>query len=725
MDSPLQAAASTVDERTSILVVDDLAEKLLVFETILDELGQELVFARSGAQALREVLQREFAVILLDVNMPDIDGFETATLLRKYKKSAHTPIIFITAYADEEQTRRGYSLGAVDFILSPVIPEVLRSKVRVFVELYTMRQRAMRQGDERAARMAAEARRLVAEQNDKRSHFLSEASRSLGESLDLAVAERRLVELLVNGSTEFALVARVDETHAIELGLAGRSGGAVRELAARDFPPALRGAIAEALASPGRVLLDDAARAALAASMSTGELACAVAIGLSNARRAFGVLIVACGPDVAETAAPDWSILEELSARAATSFENAQLYRSLQRENAERVQAESELQTANRRKDEFLAMLGHELRNPLAPLRNALEVIRRVVPAGDKTGWASDVMDRQLGHMTRLIEELLDVARISEGKIVLSKEPVELREVVRTAVETQQPLIDLHANRLALHLPDSPVWLQGDFARLAQVVGNLLNNAVKNSPDGSPIALRLAMDDGHALLSVRDHGVGIDADLLPTIFDLFVQGTRSLDRSQGGLGVGLTLVKRIVELHGGRIDAHSDGPQCGALFTVRLPAVSVVQPEGGEATDEGVTPCQVGMRILIVDDNRDAAASIAQFLQLEGHEVKFVGDGQQALASVPVFAPQVVVLDIGLPGLSGYDVARRLRAMAHGDRMLLIALTGYGQREDKVQAIEAGFDEHFVKPMDPYALAGFIARWTQGGVAVPQLRARH
>ncbi|MGA0612762.1 response regulator [Caldimonas sp. KR1-144] len=709
------ANAPAEDERSSILIVDDLPEKLLVFETILEDLGQNLVFARSGADALREVLRREFAVILLDVNMPDIDGFETASLLRRYKKSAHTPIIFITSYADEVQTIRGYSLGAVDFILSPVIPAVLRSKVKVFVELHTMRQRAMRQGDERAARMAAEARRLVAEQNDKRSHFLAEASRMLSESLDIGLSEQRLVELLLTGTADRVFLVRTDDGATIERGLAGCAGQAlVRPLEPSAFGAALQAVVVDVLQRKRRVELGSSARAELDRLLpgETPGAAAAVAVPLRSARHAIGALVVASLAGEPDTRGQDWSILEELAARAAIAFENAQLYHSLQRENAERVQAEAQLHIANRRKDEFLAMLGHELRNPLAPLRNALEYIRRVMPVDDKTAWAGEVMDRQLEHMTHLIEELLDVARISEGKITLSKESVELREVVHASVETAQPFIDQHGHRLTVQVPDTPIWMQGDFGRLAQVIGNLLNNAAKNSADGSPIELALSIDGGQAVLTVSDHGVGIDPALLPTIFELFVQGQRSLDRAQGGLGVGLTLVRRIVELHGGSVEAHSEGSNRGAVFTVRLPAVSVVQRAETEVSEQAA-PCHIGQRILIVDDNRDAAASIAQFLQLEGHEVKFVGDGQQALSCVPVFAPQVVVLDIGLPGLSGYDLARRLRSQPPTERALLIALTGYGQREDRLLAIEAGFDQHFVKPTDPYELAGYIARWSQ------------
>jgi signal transduction histidine kinase/DNA-binding response OmpR family regulator len=709
--APAEAGA---EPRASILVVDDLTENLLVYRTVLEELGQHLVFARSGAQALREVLQHDFAVILLDVNMPDIDGFETASLVRRYRRSAHTPIIFVTSYADEMQTVRGYALGAVDFMLSPVVPEVLRTKVKVFVDLHTMQQRMRRQGDERAARMAAEAARAVAERNDQRSHFLATASRVLGESLDLALAERQLLELLVPRHADWALLVPLDREH-------GRGPGDALLLRADGVDGGPGGAAAPAFETLPRGRLPAVLHHALEAEPAGGAAAQALQalapgehwrdaclLPMANARRGVGLLLLA-----RRTLPVDRPLLAELAARAAVAFENAALYRSLQAENAARIATEAELQNANRRKDEFLAMLSHELRNPLAPLRNALEVVRRVAPAHPKLGWAADVMGRQVQHMTRLIEELLDVARISEGKISLERAPVELRGVVEAGVETVQAAIDAAQLALRVSLPEVPVWLHGDAARLTQVVGNLLNNAAKYGRAGGRIELALSVADGQAQIAVRDDGIGIDAALLPHIFDLFVQGDRSLDRSQGGLGVGLTLVRRLVELHGGRVEASSAGVGQGAEFRVQLPILSVV-PAAGRAADEqlrGEPPA--GLRVLIVDDNRDAADSVAQYLELEGHEVKTAPDGPKALASVPVFAPHVVLLDIGLPGMSGHEVARRLQEWRVHTPMLLIAVTGYGQKEDRELSEDAGFDAHLVKPADPRELAQMLRQWAQ------------
>ncbi|WP_280150337.1 response regulator [Piscinibacter sp. XHJ-5] len=735
-DAPATGAAADddidrSDDKSNILIVDDLPEKLLVFGTVLEDLGQNLVFVNSGSEALREVLHREFAVILLDVNMPDIDGFETASLIRKYKRSAHTPIIFITAYADEMQTAKGYSLGAVDYILSPVVPEMLRSKVKVFVELHQMQRRVRRQADERVALVAAEAARRVAEENDRRSNFLSHASRVLSGSLDVSVGARLLLELAVPEVATLAVLQLLDDDRPMSevMVAASREGEATTlvRVDGRGLPSAVQEALQQAVQVKQRITLHPNAlrRMGSEAFGLSGPLAlrAAVTVPLMIGERVLGVLMVGAEQAAPGHAVRDWAALEELASRAAIAFENAHLYRSLQSEIVERRAAEAELQEANQRKDEFLAMLSHELRNPLAPIRNALEVIRRIAPPDPKFNWAGDVMDRQVRHLTRLVEELLDVARISQGKIQLNKEPVDLAAVISQSVETAQPFIEARGHMLTLELPDTPVWLQGDFARLAQVVSNLLHNAAKYSEDGGRIHLALRVDGGQAQITVRDNGIGIDAALLPRIFDLFAQGARSLDRMQGGLGVGLTLARRLVELHGGSVEAKSEGVKKGAEFIVTIPCVSVV-PRADDASSERPHPVARvnGRRILIVDDNQDAAESIAQYLQLEGHEVKAVGDGQQALACVPVFAPQIVVLDIGLPVMNGYEVARRMRKMPATRDALIVALTGYGQKEDQLRAIDAGFDRHFVKPTDPRVLVQLIAEWPGAATASQEIQ---
>ncbi|HUQ75408.1 MAG TPA: response regulator, partial [Burkholderiales bacterium] len=671
------------EEKANILVVDDLPEKLLVFSSILEEVGENLVMVRSGSEALREVLTREFAVILLDVNMPDIDGLETGRLIRQYKKSAHTPIIFITAYADEMQTAQGYSLGAVDYILSPVRPDVLRSKVKVFVDLYKMQQRTK-------AMAEAEVARLAAEEATRRSNFLAHASHELGASLDLEQGMRRLLELVVPHVCDAAAVTVEKEPGSYS----------TLSLPAADYVPgplqaALRRSIEEGTPAEGG---------------AAQGISATVSYPLRVADRVIGAFALG----YTGRAPRDLVMLEEMVGRAAIALDNARLYRSLKREITRSRQAEEDLQDANRRKDEFLAMLSHELRNPLAPIRNAVELMRRVGSPEPRVTMARDVIDRQVTQLARLVDELLDVSRISQGKIVLKKEPIELAKIIAHSVETARPMIDLREQRLSVEVSGRPVWLLGDFARLAQVVANLLNNASKYTPEGGRIKLFATAGEGQATISVEDDGTGIDAELLPRVFELFVQGERGLDRSQGGLGIGLTLVKRLVELHQGQVEAKSAGAGKGSTFVVTLPSISAVHADTPPAIAAAATSPQVyGRRVLVVDDNVDAAESTAAFLRLEGHEVKTVSDGNEALSSVHVFAPHVVVLDIGLPGLDGYAVARRLREDGHTSHALLIALTGYGAREDREKALASGFDFHFVKPTDPRQIQHAIEQGRQ------------
>jgi signal transduction histidine kinase/DNA-binding response OmpR family regulator len=691
-------------DRASILIVDDLAEKLLVFTTVLENLGHELVCAHSGAEALKEILKKEFAAILLDVNMPDIDGFETAALIRKYKRSANTPIIFVTSYADELQTIRGYSLGAVDYILSPIVPEILRSKVKVFVDLHLAQRRLRRRVAERVALAAAEGARKVAEENTQRSNFLSHASRLLTATLDPEIAARRLMELLVPEFGVRAAVALCDadgepdvvfdceSTPAGRLRMHRRAAGELGEDELASWRDGL-----------------------VAGTSAVANHAGPLRLPLVTAGRVVGALAL-------WTEGADPAIVPELAERSAVALENARLYRSLQLEIEERRGIESRLQESNRRKDEFLAMLSHELRNPLAPIRTAVEVIRQVAPDDPKVMWGMDITRRQIDQLTRLVEDLLDVARINQGKIALQLDALDLREVVEHAVETALPFIRARRHQLTKTLPDSPVMLRGDFARLSQVVANLLNNAAKYTEEGGTIDVTLATTaEAKAVVTVTDNGIGIDPDLLPNVFEMFEQGKQSLDRAQGGLGVGLTLVQRLVEMHHGSVEATSAGVGTGSQFRVTMPCLVEV----------GERPAQVAVpppprracRILVVDDNQDAAQATAVLLELAGHEVKAVGDGHDALASAPVFAPHVVLLDIGLPRLDGYAVARQLRALDETSSACLIALTGYGQPADRGRAMEAGFDHHLTKPADPDELLRVIQEWLHSHAAGGELAA--
>jgi signal transduction histidine kinase/DNA-binding response OmpR family regulator len=713
-------AAPLMDEKVNILVVDDLPDKLLAFQVVLEELGQNLVMVNSGAEALKQLLERDFAVILLDVNMPDIDGIETAELIRQHRKTAHTPIIFVTAYADEMQTARGYQLGAVDYILSPIVPEILRSKVRVFVELYRAQQRAQ-------SLARAEADREVAQEAKRRSEFLAYASRELGASLDLEESMNRLLEMSAPALADVALLCVAVEGEQVLLYRDAVQAGtpSSRTLPSlHALPIALREAIDQVGAEGREIDLPIWNDAASSPEWPRG-LHSARLLPIKAGAHTFGVLLLGSKRQAPAYGPADQAMLSEVAGRAGMALENARLYWSLKQEIAKTREAEEKLLEASRRKDEFLAMLSHELRNPLAPIRNAVELVRRIAPADSRLAWARDVVDRQVTHMAQLVDELLDVSRITQGKISLRREPLELEKVIAHAVETARPLIEGRRHALEISLPPSPVWMVGDFARLAQVIANLLNNAAKYTPEGGRIALTVAATEGEASVSVRDNGVGIEPELLPRVFELFSQGERSLDRSLGGLGVGLTVVQRLVELHNGRVQVRSEGAGRGAEFRVFLPCISEVthaeQAVKREASEEE-TFAGRGQRVLVVDDNIDAAESIAVLLRLEGHEVKTVTDGAQAIACSQVFAPSAVLLDIGLPGMNGYDVARRLRDMPETRSALFIALTGYGQREDREAAAEAGFHHHFIKPADPRAIHAVICKPRRGPDAAAENR---
>jgi PAS domain S-box-containing protein len=375
----------------------------------------------------------------------------------------------------------------------------------------------------------------------------------------------------------------------------------------------------------------------------------------------------------------------------------------------DRKRVDEALREAGRRKDEFLAMLGHELRNPLAPIRNGLQFLRRSEPLGPQAGRVRDMVERQFEHLTRLVDDLLDISRITRGRIELRRARVNLSEVIDRAAELVRPLIEERRHELTIALPPQSVYLEADAVRLAQVLANLLNNAAKYTDPGGHIQLAATSEQGEVVIRVRDDGIGIAPELLPHVFDMFVQADGTLDRAQGGLGLGLSLVKHLVELHKGSVAAFSAGMNRGSEFVVRLPTVP--EPEMAEPT--GVRPNGVyqshGRRVLVVDDNVDAAESLAMLLKFRGHEVRVAHDGQAAVPAVFDFHPDVVLLDLGLPGMNGYEVAREVRSRPEFAKLVLAAVTGYGQEEDRRRSREAGFDHHFVKPVDPKDLDSLLA----------------
>ena len=697
------------DEKVDILVVDDLPEKLLVYETILEGLGQNVVAARSGRDALRLLLERDFAVILLDVNMPGMDGFETAAMIRSRRQTAHTPIIFVTAFNDEMHTAQGYSIGAVDYILSPVVPQILRTKVGVFVELYKKSLQVSRQAEERVALARAEAARAAAEAANRRLAFLAEASNVLGKSLDQQAIAQGLVLQAVPFLGDLCLLClAIDPGYGnpvSELAWIDPSRASTRHLtldAGQVIEPlsAILGRVVETgkPESCPQIAEISALTAATPISDALGELGscAALAVPLQVRGQTFGALAIARRHPAPPFEADEVSLIEDLAARAAVAVENATLYRHVE-EN-------------DRRKNEFLAMLAHELRNPLAPIRSAAELLRMLEIDNENLNWASEVIARQVDHMVRLVDDLLDISRITGGKIQLRVETIDSRSVVDRAVETSRPLLEDRKHTLHLSVPNQPLPIKGDPVRLAQVLANLLNNAAKYTEPGGRIDLELIRSGSEAVFSVRDNGVGISAEKLSAVFDLFTQVDHSLDRAQGGLGIGLTLVRRLVELHGGTVKASSEGANRGSQFVIRLPALdqaAALDSKANPRVPDG-TPSHA-RRILIVDDYPRVAESLMKMLALAGHQVRIALDGPSAVEEALSFQPEFVVLDIGLPGMDGYDVARHIRNDPAARQATLIAVTGYGQKEDKLRALQAGFDHHLTKPVDCAVLLQLFA----------------
>lgn len=688
-------------DTVNILIVDDLPEKHVVMGSILEELGQNLVSARSGREALRLILQMDFAVILLDVNMPDIDGLETASLIRQYKKTAQTPILFITAYVDEVQAAKGYELGAVDYISTPVVPGVLRSKVKVFVELHRMHRQLQQQAVEREALARAEAARTAAEEATRRAAYLAEASQRLSMSLNIDATAHALADIAVPGLGAMAAVALLDdhgELHCRCLKIVGEADptlGPVLLECHRELSASMAAVVRGAMLSRDIQFLPSTELCAAPASSAPPpdwpelppdheEMAvCPLVAG----EQMLGALIIF--GKAGGFAQADAALLSEVVGRASIAMENARLY--------------TLVQEADRRKNEFLAMLAHELRNPLAPIRNAVHIIHGAQVADPTVAWARDVIARQVDHMSRLVDDLLDVSRIVRGKVTVHMEPLLLTTLCERAVEASNPLLAARQQSLTVKLPDEAVVLRGDLVRLSQVLSNLLNNASKFTDPQGKITLDASLKGDSIRITVSDSGQGIEAEFLPHIFDLFAQGDQALDRAQGGLGIGLTLVKHLVELHQGTVEAYSEGRGKGSRITVSFPAKLATQGATlpAAAAPKAARQAQPASRkILVVDDLPASADTLKVLLELEGYVVRIANDGAAALTVAQEFGPDVLILDIGLPGMDGFEVARQLRSRPESKDALLIALTGYGEAESRLRSQRAGFDHHVVKPAD-------------------------
>ena len=660
----------------SILVVDDVPSKLIAMEALLSDLREEVVCVQSGADALRQLLKREFAVILLDVNMPDMDGFETAELIRQHPRLRRVPIIFMTSATDDTHELRGYSLGAVDYVLTPVVPDVLRTKVRVFVELFRMAEDLKQQAEERVALAGEQAGRAAAEDAARRSAFLAEAGKTMARSLHLEATAKTVLELLVPDLADAAML-RLQRDGSETVHARHRFAGDAWE----DIPADVVQAMDAVARTLGHQLIEEPG----AGGLGVRGVACPL-----FARGALlGVLAVLREPAAPERYdRPAVALIEELAGRAAIAIDNCLLYR--------------EIEERDIRKEQFVAMLAHELRNPLGAISSAVGVMELV--GGDPAERAREIIKRQLFNLSQLVEDLVDTTRITTGKISLSRATIDLAEAVTRCVKTLE--IAGRTNGYDLRVEMEATWVLADSARLDQIVANLLGNALKYTPSGGCITIRVRTDGDRGVCEITDTGRGMSPEAVQRVFELFYQEERAQDRARGGLGIGLTLVQQLVELHGGTVEASSEGEGRGSRFTIRLPLSTredVREPDAPKGSSE------IGRRrILLVEDNADARQMLHMLLTLAGHEVDSAPDGASGLEKAAAARPDIAVIDLGLPGVDGYEVARRLRA-AGRDELGLIALTGYGQPADRQAALAAGFDAHVVKPVDPSHLASVIA----------------
>jgi PAS domain S-box-containing protein len=796
-----------VENRPSapILLVDDEPANLLAMEAVLQGLGEPLVCAASGEEAMRQLRDRDFAAVLLDLHMPGMDGFDTARLIRAQKRSRETPILFMTADASDLSAREAYSLGAVDFLVKPFRTAPLIAKLGFFIELHRSRQE-LRQAERQAVQdrvflsavLEAIEDAIVACDTGGRLTLLNRAAREFlglpGTGLPKDPWPNRHNCFRPDGTpmTEDELplrrALRGDHVDQVEV-VIGREGDPPRPVLAsgqalRDENGEMRGAVVSLHdISAWRAAESERERAA-AEQIRREEAEAAAAllregrerlreseqrVRLATEAAGLGIWVI----DIASkhvtwenerlheifglpAGAPAFSIDDFMSRfvhpedaprfsdslRATLANEGRMRVEGrIRRANdgalrwiettgvlqmdddgkpvrvlgtvadiTDRKRAEEDLRESDRRKTEFLATLAHELRNPLAPISNGLHLLRRA-PDETSRGKVREMMERQLRHMVHLVDDLLDIARITSNKVELRLERVDVGAVLASAVETSMPLVSAGGHTLDVRGPAQPLYVDADATRLAQIVSNLLNNAAKYTPHGGRIELSASEEDGEAVVRVKDTGMGIPVDELPQVFEMFTQVGRNLHRAQGGLGIGLALVKRLVELHGGRVDASSDGIGSGSTFIVRLPLESAaVSPAPGVAADGPAAGSPSPFRVLVVDDNVDAAESLAALLEMQGHQVRIAHDGETALRVAAEFLPRVVFLDIGMPGKNGYQVAREMRERASMRHAILVALSGWGAQEDRARSRSAGFDHHLTKPAGLASVEALLAR---------------
>ena len=689
------------DDKVNILAVDDSPEKLLAISALLSELNQNVVTATSGRDALRFLLHQEFAVVLLDVNMPGMDGFETAALIRQRKSSQHTPIIFVTSYGDDTHASRGYSLGAVDYILAPVEPEVLKTKVMVFVELY---------------RKTAQVR-LQAQSLERRALQLQELTRA-SLAINSALSLDRMLQVVTDhareilGAHQAVAVAAADQKWS-----APRSATSLsRKYEHEGERPVLRDraallALLSRLRKTIRLTRADLEGSSRWEEYLAGDrplrldwLAAPLA---GRDGRTMGVLHLLDKIEGAFTE-EDEAILTQLAQMCSIAMENT---------------LNAEAREANRIKDEFLTTLSHELRTPLSAILGWTRTLRAGKLGPEKTGHGLEVIERNVLAQTRLIDDLLDVSRIITGKLRLQVRPTLLLSVVEAAIEAVRPAADAREIEIDLQQgdPGREDHVLGDPDRLQQVLWNLLSNAIKFTPPKGKVEVLLALAGPSYEICVRDTGRGIEPEFLPRVFERFHQADSSTTRTHGGLGIGLAIARHLVELHGGSISAQSEGKDRGSTFVVHLPrvAVGVTAPERPAAVFREALPAQTHgaadlsrLRILVIEDEPDSRELIVETLRLCGGEVAAASSAREALQFLEKLLPDVLVSDIGMPEQDGYELIRQVRQLPpeRGGKVPALALSAYVREEDRLRARSAGFQRHLAKPFEPADLIACVAQ---------------
>ncbi len=648
----------------TVLVVEDDPGVIRLQQLGLERAGYGVKTATSAAEAMEKVRTNGIDLMLLDHNLPG--GMSGLELYQQVKEAGFdVPAILVTGFSGENIVLQSFRAGVYDFV--PKTPDYLEYLLPTIERVLKKR----------------------------RTEF------------QLVESEARLGSLI---RSTLDAVLTVDEEQHIGLfnpaaeQMFGLNRGEVNGQSIQSLLPAWSGRRGEGPQPHEQIerwetegVHRDGRRFPVELSVSWVE---------AN-RRGFWTCVVRDVSDRKRAQEEREQFIREQAIRKEAEAGRERM-KAIAEENERLYQ---ELRQVDRLKDEFLAMLAHELRNPLAPIRNALHLMQletTAQPPAIQENW--EIIDRQVTHLVRLVDDLLDVSRISQGKIQLQKERLDLAAVVARALESSQPLLTARRHTLTVQLPDKPVLVEGDLVRLVQVLSNLLNNAAKYTPEGGRITVGVERHELQVVVRVGDTGMGIPADVLPHLFDLFAQSERTLDRSEGGLGIGLTLVRRLTEMHGGSVEAHSEGSGKGSEFVVRLPVVEGPVPIVARLERVQKTIAARRRRILVVDDNQDSVRTLTKLLQILGHEVRNASDGLLALEVLKTFQAEVVLLDIGLPGIDGYELCRRLRCQSKFDETVLVALTGYGSPEDRLQSQQAGFNAHLVKPVDVEALKQLLAQ---------------